>query len=242
VTGHSVAAPTEVSAVTGHSAAAPTEVSAVTGHSVCSSTYRGLCCDRSLCSSIHRVASAVTGHSVAAPTEVSAVTGHSVAAPTEVFAVTGHSAAAPTEISAVTGHSVATPTEVSAVTGHSVTGHSVVASVLPLPSREGLLLSAVAEHIPGHYCIYVVYCNLIMCRLSSAMCVVFLRSVRRLLVTANVVPSSPILVILMKEALSSFETSVFARATRRNTPEDATLHSHRREHLKPYIALTGWTL
>jgi hypothetical protein len=31
---------------------------------------------------------------------------------------------------------------------------------------------------------------------------VFLRSVRRLLVTASVVPSSPILVTLMKEALS----------------------------------------
>jgi hypothetical protein len=37
---------------------------------------------------------------------------------------------------------------------------------------------------------------------------VFLRSMRRLLVTASVVPSSPILVTLMKEALSSSETSV----------------------------------
>jgi hypothetical protein len=37
---------------------------------------------------------------------------------------------------------------------------------------------------------------------------VFLRSVRRLLVTANVVPSTPILVTLMKEALSSVETLV----------------------------------
>jgi hypothetical protein len=34
-------------------------------------------------------------------------------------------------------------------------------------------------------------------------CKVFLLSVRRLLVTARVVPSSPILVTLMKEALSS---------------------------------------
>jgi hypothetical protein len=34
----------------------------------------------------------------------------------------------------------------------------------------------------------------------------FLRIVRRLLVTANVVPSSQILVTLMKEALSSSET------------------------------------
>jgi hypothetical protein len=32
------------------------------------------------------------------------------------------------------------------------------------------------------------------------------------------------------------------RATRRNIPEDGILQSHRRENLKPYIALTGWTL
>jgi polysaccharide deacetylase 2 family uncharacterized protein YibQ len=64
----------------------------------------------------------------------------------------------------------------------------------------------------------------------------------RLLVTANVLPSSPIIVTLMKEALSSFETSVLTRATRRNIPEDDILHSHCRENLKSYIALTGWTL
>jgi hypothetical protein len=67
-------------------------------------------------------------------------------------------------------------------------------------------------------------------------------SVRRLLATVNVVPSSSILVTLMMEALSSSETSVLTRATRRNISEDGIPHSHRRENLKSYIALTGWAM
>jgi hypothetical protein len=54
---------------------------------------------------------------------------------------------------------------------------------------------------------------------------------RRLLVTANVVPSSPILVTLIMEAVHSSEKSVLKSATLRNIPEDGVLCSHRREVL-----------
>jgi hypothetical protein len=65
---------------------------------------------------------------------------------------------------------------------------------------------------------------------------------RRLLVTANIVPTSPIIVNVMMQALRSAETSVLTRATQCDIPEDGIPHSHCHENLKSYIALTGWTL
>jgi hypothetical protein len=61
---------------------------------------------------------------------------------------------------------------------------------------------------------------------------------RRLLVTANVVPSVLIFVNFMMQALCSSQTSILTRATWRNIPEDGILHSHRRENLKSHTIMT----
>jgi hypothetical protein len=62
----------------------------------------------------------------------------------------------------------------------------------------------------------------------------FLRSVRRLLVAACVVPSSPIFRHPDEGGARFLRPSVLTRATRRNNPEDTILHSIGRENLKSY--------
>jgi hypothetical protein len=50
-------------------------------------------------------------------------------------------------------------------------------------------------------------------------------------------PSSPILVTLMMETVSSSETLVLTRSTRRKISEDDIIHSRSRENLKFYKRL-----
>jgi hypothetical protein len=58
---------------------------------------------------------------------------------------------------------------------------------------------------------------------GSCKCIVFLSSMLQLLVSANVVPSLPILITFMMEAILSSETLVLTAATWHNIPEDGIL-------------------
>jgi hypothetical protein len=60
------------------------------------------------------------------------------------------------------------------------------------------------------------------------------QSMQQSALTPNVVPSLPILVTMMMEAIHSSEMLVLTRATWRNIPGNGILHSHRRENLKSY--------
>jgi hypothetical protein len=42
--------------------------------------------------------------------------------------------------------------------------------------------------------------------------------------------------------MEAVEMSILTRATRPYFPEDDILHSHSREHLKSYMALSDWAL
>jgi hypothetical protein len=68
------------------------------------------------------------------------------------------------------------------------------------------------------------------------------RSTLQLLLTANVVPVSPILVTLMMEAIRSTESSVLTRATRHHIPKNGFPHNHCWENFKSYIALSDLAL
>jgi hypothetical protein len=71
---------------------------------------------------------------------------------------------------------------------------------------------------------------------------VFLRSVHRLLATANVSPTSPILVTLIMEELSSSETSVFTAPSGVISQKTPFFIITAVKNLQSYIELTGWTL
>jgi hypothetical protein len=79
-------------------------------------------------------------------------------------------------------------------------------------------------------------------RISSIIRVTRINKLAATLVTANIAPISPILVTLMIQEISSFETLVLTGATRRHIPENSIIHSHRSENLSSYLAQTGWTL
>jgi hypothetical protein len=101
-------------------------------------------------------------------------------------------------------------------------------TIQPNPSTEAWDLALYSGHLQTHATTCYPHSSLhpqSEFHTSFLSLFVFLRSVHWLLVTANVVPSSPILVTLKMVALCSSKTSVLTRATWRNIPEDAILHS-----------------
>jgi hypothetical protein len=72
--------------------------------------------------------------------------------------------------------------------------------------------------------------------------IMFMLSALRLVVTANIVPSSPNLVTLMMEVIRSSETSVLTSATRCIIPDGGIIHCHSHKCHKSYITLTDWAL
>jgi hypothetical protein len=75
--------------------------------------------------------------------------------------------------------------------------------------RVALVTTDVSEELSASFIRVIRVCELgikLVVSSNRRMQVVFLRSVHRLVVTANVVPGSPILLTLMKEALGSSKT------------------------------------
>jgi hypothetical protein len=75
--------------------------------------------------------------------------------------------------------------------------------------------------------------RLMLCKIWAFRAIT-MKNVTQLLVAANFVPISRILVILMMEAVRSSETSVLTSSTLRNIPDYFIFHSNSRESLKSY--------
>jgi hypothetical protein len=80
--------------------------------------------------------------------------------------------------------------------------------------------------------VFWMLCHAVIVRTVVSEEFLFLCSVHRL---ANGVPSSPILVAQIMEALISPETSVLPRPTQHKIPEDEIIHSPGRQNLKSYM-------